>query len=149
VEGSFGQVARRDEARLEERGDLKPWYYIALWCKCMITSPDETNRHGEVNWREDEMVFLTDDQALALMESHTCRKIGEEVFVMNRKYQELIQRVADLHETWFLQAAAPPGAGARYRLLEKEGGKPLFQDFRTADQVSSFLDGYVLGQEKK
>jgi hypothetical protein len=43
----------------------------------MITSPDETNLFGEVNWREDEMIFLTDEQALALMESHVCRKPGQ------------------------------------------------------------------------
>ncbi len=64
---------------------------------------------------------------------------------MNKKYDDLIQRIGLIHETWFLQAAAPPGGGVRYRILEKERGKPLFEDFRTAAEVDSWLDGYEVG----
>lgn len=30
------------------------------------------NEHGEVNWTMDEMIVLTDEEALALMELHRC-----------------------------------------------------------------------------
>jgi len=30
------------------------------------------NEHGEVNWTRSEMVILTDEEALALMEAHRC-----------------------------------------------------------------------------
>jgi hypothetical protein len=66
---------------------------------------------------------------------------------MNKKYGDLVQRIAELHDIWFLDAAAPPGGGARYRILEKQRGKPLFEDFRTIGEVNSFLDGYVIGLE--
>lgn len=64
---------------------------------------------------------------------------------MNKKYRELVQRVSDVHDTWFLEAAAPPGGGVRYRLLEKKGGKRLFEDFRTIGEVNSWIDGYFTG----
>ena len=64
---------------------------------------------------------------------------------MNNKRLDLIQRVADTHDTWFVEEAAPPGGGRRYRLLAKEKGEPLFPQFMTSDQVHAFLDGYAVG----
>jgi len=64
---------------------------------------------------------------------------------MDKRYNLMLHRIANLHDTWFVEAAAPPGGGVRYRLLEKKGGKKLFEDFRTIGEVNSWLDGYLVG----
>ncbi len=63
---------------------------------------------------------------------------------MSKKRDELIQRVANTHDTWFVEEDHCP-AGHRYRLLEKEKGEPLFPYFMTCEQIHAFLDGYALG----
>ncbi len=64
---------------------------------------------------------------------------------MNKKYDDLIQRIGLIHETWFLQKAGPSWGPPTYRILNRKGGKPLFEDFRTISEVNSWLDGYEVG----
>lgn len=59
---------------------------------------------------------------------------------------ELVQRVATMHETWFLEEAAPPGGGRMYRLLRKQRGEPL-SEWTTGWGMKMFLDGYEQGQK--
>ncbi len=63
---------------------------------------------------------------------------------MSQKRDELIQRVANTHDTWYVEERHFP-VRHRYRLLVKKKGKPLFPNWMTSDQVHAFLDGYALG----
>lgn len=59
---------------------------------------------------------------------------------------ELVQRVAEMHETWFLEEAAPPGGGRMYRLLKKQRGMAL-SEWTTGSGMKMFLDGYERAQK--
>lgn len=60
---------------------------------------------------------------------------------------KLIQRVAEMHDTWFLEETVVSPEGARrYRLLEKQGGKPL-SEWTTGWGMKMFLDGYERGHK--
>lgn len=65
----------------------------------------------------------------------------------DKKREALIQRVAEIHDTWFVEEASPPGGGRMYRIRLHEHAGLLFEDFRTAGQVHSFLDGYEVGRK--
>lgn len=69
MDGSFGQVARLDSKN--DAGN-STWYWVHLYCRCMVTEPRDTNKHGEVNWRHDEFTVLSDAEALELMGAHSC-----------------------------------------------------------------------------
>ena len=72
MEGSFGQVARLG---VVDQG--QQWYDVHLYCKCMagiqvgiLSLPISDG--FEVKWAEDEIILLSDEEALSLMEQHVC-----------------------------------------------------------------------------
>ena len=73
IEGSFGQVVRVSESI--KTGDCK-WYEVHLFCDCMFIFKDLIPG-GEVNWSVEEMIPLSDEEALALMDSHVCDRNQE------------------------------------------------------------------------
>lgn len=61
---------------------------------------------------------------------------------MNRiTRMDLIHRMIEMSDTWFLDEAAPPSGARMYRLLEKQRGKPM-SEWTTGLGMKMFLDGY-------
>ena len=71
---TFGLVARNGYTEKED--DQDPWFWVAPFCRCMVRPglEDELNKYGEVNWTKSEMIPLSDEEALRLMDEHVCRR---------------------------------------------------------------------------
>jgi len=51
------------------------WYTVHLFCSCMILNGSDED--SEVPWARNEMIPLSDDKAMELMDSHLCHPKGE------------------------------------------------------------------------
>lgn len=65
---------------------------------------------------------------------------------MSQKREELIRRVAEAHDTWFVEETVYLNR-RYYRLRESRRGAYLLPKFGTAEALYAFLDGYRIGKK--